>query len=44
MPQPCPVGTYNDGEGLVEEAECIPCPPGKYCDGTGNEVPSGNLV
>ena len=43
-PQPCPPGTYNDGEGLDEETDCIFCPPGKYCAGTGNEAPSGIIV
>ena len=27
----CPIGTFNDEEGIYEEIQCKACPGGKYC-------------
>lgn len=38
----CPIGTYSNQEGLVEEADCTLCDPGKYCDTPGLTAPAGD--
>ena len=36
-PQPCPLGTYNTGEGLYDSRGCTACDPGYYCPFMGQD-------
>ncbi len=40
-PEPCPVGTYNNGTGLEKIQDCVSCPAGEFCAAVGLEQTSG---
>ena len=37
----CPLGTYSNMTGLIEESECWDCSPGYYCATEGLTEPTG---
>ena len=40
LPLPCPVATYSDVEGLINNQRCTQCTPGYYCNSSGLTQPS----
>ena len=42
MPKKCPSGTYNNGTGLWDKAQCVNCTPGNFCLDEGLSSPQGD--
>ena len=38
---PCPIGTYNNNTGRMNNSDCVLCDAGSYCDAAGLSEPTG---
>ncbi|MEQ2198095.1 hypothetical protein XENOCAPTIV_007691 [Xenoophorus captivus] len=43
LPQPCPIGTFNNQTGAHSLSACLPCPSGVYCSSYGASTPQGGV-